>query len=109
MWASLPAPTRRLARSLPLVARRAAARRHPTSSAPGRADHILRTLPPDLFASYARGQDDAVWRCLLALLGEDDADPELAAARRLALLPARLGRLGLQCAERTAPAAYWAA
>ena len=28
---------------------------------------------------------------------------------RLALLPARLGGLGLQCAERVAPAAYWAA
>ena len=76
-----------------------------------RADHILRTLPPDLSASYARGHDDAVWRCLLALLGEevDDEDPEHAAARRLALPPAHLGGLGLQCAERTAPAAYWAA
>ena len=74
-----------------------------------RADHLLRTLPPSLSASYARGHDDAVWRCLLALLGEeDDADPEVAAARRLALLPARLGGLGLQCAVRTAPAAYWA-
>ena len=28
---------------------------------------------------------------------------------RLALLPARFGGLGLQCAERVAPAAYWAA
>ena len=75
-----------------------------------RADHLLRTLPPSLSASYARGHDDAVWRCLLALLGEEgDADPEVAAARRLALLPARLGGLGLQCAVRTAPAAYWAA
>ena len=64
-----------------------------------RADHLLRTLPPSLSASYARGHDDAVWRCLLALLGEeDDADPEVAAARRLALLPARLGGRGLQCA-----------
>ena len=52
-----------------------------------RADHLLRTLPPSLSASYARGHDDAVWRCLLALLGEeDDADPEVAAARRLAPL-----------------------
>ena len=77
-----------------------------------RADHLdlLRTLPPDLSASYARGHDDAVWQCLRDLLGEpDDRDPEVAAARRLALLPARLGGLGLQCAERVAPAAYWAA
>ena len=34
--------------------------------------HLLRTLRPDLSASYARGHDDAVWRCLLALLGEKD-------------------------------------
>ncbi|CAE7311141.1 unnamed protein product, partial [Symbiodinium sp. KB8] len=27
-----------------------------------RADHLLRTLPPDLSASYVRGHDDAVWR-----------------------------------------------
>ena len=41
--------------------------------------------------SRTEGHDDAVWRCLLALLGEkDDADPEVAAASRLALL-----RLGL--------------
>ena len=74
------------------------------------ADHLLRTLPPDLSASYARGHDDAVWQCLRDLLGEpDDRDPEVAAARRLALLPARLGGLGLQCAERVAPPAYWAA
>ena len=62
-----------------------------------RADHLLRTLPPSLSASNARGHDDAVWRCLLALLGE-----EVAAARRLALLRARSGGLGLQCAVRTA-------
>ena len=75
-----------------------------------RADHLLRTLPPDLLASYARGHDDAVWQCLRELLGEpDDQDPQVAAVRHLALLPARLGGLGLQCAERVAPAAYWAA
>ena len=75
-----------------------------------RAGTLLRSLPPDLSASYARGHDDAAWRCLLALLGEEAyAGPEVAAARRLVLLPAGLGRLGLQCAERTAPAAYWAA
>ena len=59
-----------------------------------RADHLLRTLPPDLSASYARGHDDAVWRCLLALLGEeDDVDPEVAAARRRNAALA-FGRLG---------------
>ena len=33
----------------------------------------------------------------------------VSAARRLALLPAHLGGLGLQCAARTAPAVCWAA
>ena len=32
-----------------------------------RADHLLHTLPPDLSAGYARGHDDAIWQCLLAL------------------------------------------
>ena len=78
--------------------------------APRRALITFCAPPPSLSVSYARGHDDAVWRCLRALLGEeDDADPEVAAARRLALLPARSGGLGLQCAVRTAPAAYWAA
>ena len=45
----------------------------------------------------------------MLLGGKDDIDPEVAAARRLALLPARSGGLGLQCAARTAPATYWAA
>ncbi|OLP74419.1 hypothetical protein AK812_SmicGene46046, partial [Symbiodinium microadriaticum] len=38
-----------------------------------------RSLPAS--ANYARGNDDAVWRCLLALLGEKgDADPTLSRA-----------------------------
>ena len=58
-------------------------------------DHILRTRPTCLPAMHVATYDDAVWRCLLALLGEEvDADPEVAAARRLALLLARLGGLG---------------
>ena len=75
------------------------------------ADHLLRTLLPDLSASYARGHDDAVWQCLRDLLGEpDDRDPESS----LPPDPSRFcrpasGGLGLQCAERVPPAAYWAA
>ena len=71
-----------------------------------RADHILRTLPTSPPAMRVATTMPS-WRCLLALPGEEnDADPEVAAARRLAMLPARLGGLGLQCAERTAPAAF---
>ena len=62
-----------------------------TIAAPTRVDRLLRTLLPDPSAPYARGHDDAVWQCLRELLGEpDDQDPDVAAARRLALQPARL-------------------
>ena len=60
---------------------------------------LITSSAPSCPTSLPAGPDDAVWQCLLALLGEEDAaDPEVAAARRVALLPARL----LQCA-------YWAA
>jgi len=66
-------------------------------------EHLLRTLP----SGYAGGHDDAVWRCLLAVLG--DADPEVADGCRLALpeawdgsaphapRPQHAGLLGLMC------------
>ena len=41
--------------------------------------------------------------------GTTHRHPEVAAARRLAMLPSRLGGFGLQCAARTALAACWAA
>ena len=69
--------------------------------------HLLRTVPPSQSAAYAEAHDHAVWGTLQALLGERGAAwPE---ARRLAFLPAREGGLGLLCATRAAPAAYWAA
>ena len=43
------------------------------------------------------------------LLGQRPTPTPKVAAARLELLPAHLGGLGLQCAERTAPAAFWAA
>ena len=59
------------------------------------------------YAAYAGAHDHAVWGTLQALLGERGAAwPD---ARRLAFLPAREGGLGLLCATRAAPAAYWAA
>ena len=73
-----------------------------------RADHALRTVPPDLLAPYTAARDAAVWGILQACLGataEDEACP----ARDIALLPASLGGLGLSQATRTGPAAYWAA
>ena len=73
-----------------------------------RANHALRTVPPDLLAPYTAARDAAVWGTLQACLGataEDEACP----ARDIALLPASLGGLGLSQATRTGPAAYWAA
>ena len=62
------------------------------------------SIPPD-FSSCARGHDDAVWRCLLALLGEVDLHGQAAARAQLAL---RHGGLGLRSAVRHAPVALWA-
>ena len=72
-----------------------------------RAQHLLRTVPPSQSAAYAEAHDHAVWGPPQALLGKRGAAwPE---ARRLAFLAAREGGLGLLCATRAAPAAYWAA
>ena len=52
-----------------------------------RANHALRTVPPDLLAPYTAARDAAVWGTLQACLGataEDEACP----ARDIALLPA---------------------
>ena len=65
-----------------------------------RAQHLLRTVPPSQSAAYAEAHDHAVWGTLQALLSE-----------RLAGCPPPCfqGGLGLLCATRAAPAAYWAA
>ena len=73
-----------------------------------RANHALRTLPPSESASYARAHDQAVWETLQECLG-GVPPAEAQQAWPLASLPAVHGGLGLQSAERTAPAAYWAA
>ena len=75
-----------------------------------RANHLLRTVPPDRVMTYARAHDDAMWGALRGILGggEMTADEENT-ARALATVPGRLGGLGLQSAARTASAAYWAA
>ena len=73
-----------------------------------RANHALRTVPPDLVGSYAAAHDAAIWGTLQACLGEPAEDADCP-ARAVALLPAMLGGLGLQSAARTAPGAYWAA
>ena len=78
-----------------------------TLCASPRANHAIRTVPPTQVACYAAQQDQAIWETLQACLGVPDH--EAAHARQLATLPADMGGLGLQSAQRTAPAAYWAA
>jgi len=76
-----------------------------------RANHLLRNLPPSLNAEYAQAHDEALWQCLLQLLGEAEnmqPDDHLQRARRIATLPAHMGGLGLRSAALHAPAAYWA-
>ena len=72
-----------------------------------RANHTLRTLPPSESVGYAAAHDTAVWQALVQILGAEEHgdDPW---ARDLALLPARLGGLGLRSAQLTAEAAYLA-
>ena len=73
-----------------------------------RANHLLRTVSPNLLKKYTEAHDNAVWSTLLRLL---NCNPEEAREhqREVAQLPCRLGGCGLRCASRTAPAAYWAA
>ena len=73
-----------------------------------RANHALRTVPPQAVASYAHAHDAAIWETLELCLG-GIAEADVAHAQHVATLPAALGGLGLRSAIRTAPAAYWAA
>ena len=81
-----------------------------------RANHALRTVPPDLLAPYTAACDAAVWGTLQACLGATAEDEACPARARLALAgwdyrrprapaPRPIGRPGCpQCAARTCPA-----
>ena len=62
---------------------------------------LRKGLDADLSAPYARGYDDATWRCLSELLGETDAHPAVAAARRLARLGIDSGSTVRSCCVRS--------
>ena len=72
-----------------------------------RANHALRTVPPLEIQAYARAHDQAIWHTLKQCLG-GAAEAEAPHAKTLATLPAHLGGLGIQSAERASAAAYWA-
>ena len=67
---------------------------------------LLEELPSE---AYARGHDDLVRACVSRLLEQPRPFGRNSKAWRIASLPLRLGGAGLRSAERTAPAAYWAA
>ena len=77
-------------------------------SAVPRANHLLRVLPPSLSHQYAADHDTSIWHTLCAILGAHDREHD-GIAKSAAALPTRMGGLGLRNANRTAPAAYWAA
>ena len=75
-----------------------------------RANHLLRTVPPEQLEPYAADHDAAMWEALRGILGGGDLEAsQEQVARALAFLPGRSGGLGLQAATRISPAAYWAA
>ena len=75
-----------------------------------RANHLLRTLPPEEAAGFAEGHDRQIWAALLILLGSPQLNGRTEQqARMIATLPRRHGGLGLQDATRSSPGAYWAA
>ena len=70
-------------------------------SAGPRANHVIRTLPPELSAEYASEHDRGMWRTAMALLGQLPGTPEqLDRAKIVASLPMRMGGLGLRSAGR---------
>ena len=71
-----------------------------------RANHLIRLLPPSLSMEYAEKHDAAILHCLESLL---QAGPLPENAKRMAVLRAINGGLGLRSARRTADAAFWAA
>ena len=75
-----------------------------------RANHALRTVPSQEILAYARAHDEAVCRRSSNALGaQPNPKPCMREIWQLCqFLPACLGGLGLQSAERTSPAAYWA-
>ena len=78
-------------------------------SASPRANHMIRTLPPEFSREYAAAHDAGIWRTAVALLGKTPGTAdELQDAEQIASLPMRMGGLGLSSAGRCAAAAYWA-
>ena len=72
-----------------------------------RAHYFIRVVPPELSQEFANSHDEALWKCLSAVLG---VPPTLCnpRVRDTITLPLAFGGMGLRSASRTAIPAYWA-
>ena len=60
-----------------------------------RANHMIRTLPPELSSEYASEHDEGMWRTAVALFGQRPGTPEqLDRAKMVASLPMHMGGRG---------------
>ena len=73
-----------------------------------RSNHIIRTVPPTLAATYAEQHDLSMQAVLWQLLQQTPTTYESGRVAERSALPGRLGGTGLRSAARTSPAAYWA-
>ena len=76
-----------------------------------RADHLLRSLPPDQVRGFDKAHDASIGSTFQELIGyplEED-HPFLAKAKHIAFLPIAHGGLGLRSMALIAPAENWAA
>ena len=80
-----------------------------------RANHLLRTVPPQQVAPYAAAHDQRMHMEFRRLLGLASAEHDAILHgvtddvwARQAKMPVRMGGCGLRDSIRTAPAAYWA-
>ena len=77
-------------------------------SAVPRANHLLRTINPDLVPEFAREHGSNLQNTLRRLLGHGDVGEGVDRQLRAFFLPVAMGGLGMRSAERTSTAAYWA-
>ena len=76
-----------------------------------RANHLVRSFPPDIVRDFAEAHDKSILSTFQQLIGypQADDDPYLAKAKHIAFLPIVRGGLGLRSMALIASAAYWAA
>lgn len=73
------------------------------------SNYYLCTVPPSEVANYASARDDTLWQITRELFrSTETTQPDEGSSRRIAMLPTRMGGLGLRSGTRLSVAAYWA-